>query len=144
MTAQANLKPVDRESAPIRRKTDVATSDGVRLHIKDWGSGAPILFIHAWSMSSDRTMVMQSSFRAAAETQRTFAGTDLRPDLKKIDIPVMIIHGTADASIPITFGRRTQKYLRDWRMIEYDGAPHGLPVTHAERLTKDIAEFANG
>src|SRR5262249_11426879 len=60
-----------------------------------------------------RTMMMQSSFRAAAETQRTFAGTDLRPDLQKIDVPVMIVHGTADASIPIAFGRKTTKFLRD-------------------------------
>jgi pimeloyl-ACP methyl ester carboxylesterase len=87
-------------------------------------------------------MMMQSSFRAAAEMQRALGGTDLRNDLQTIDVPVMIIHGTADASIPIAFGRRTTKYLRDWRMIEYEGAPHGLLVTHAERLTKDIAEFA--
>ena len=67
-----------------------------------------------------------------------------RSDLQKIDIPLMIIHGTADASIPIAFGRKTQKYLRDWRMIEHDGAPYGLLVTHAERLTKDIASLRRG
>lgn len=288
MTAQATLKTVAANSDITRpkRKLDITTSDGVRLHHKDWGNGAPILFVHAWSMASDfweyqmyplstqgfrcvafdrrgngrsedsgdgydldtlsddlatviealdlreatlvghslgaseivrylarhgsarvkravlvaggtppllksddnpdgidpafvaaaraaylanrakwlednsgpffvsktsvgiinwtRAMMMASSFRAAAEMQRSFAGADLRPDLQKIDVPVMIVHGTADASIPIAFGRRTTKYLRDWRMIEYDGAPHGLLVTHAERLTKDIAEFAAG
>ena len=53
MTAQA-LPPVALETAARpKRKIDVTTPDGLHLHIKDWGTGAPILFIHAWWMSSD-------------------------------------------------------------------------------------------
>src|ERR1700736_7045895 len=56
MTAQANLKTVTtkpNERAQLKRKIDITTADGLHLHSKDWGSGAPILFVHAWSMNSD-------------------------------------------------------------------------------------------
>jgi non-heme chloroperoxidase len=96
--------------------------------------------IFDWTMA----MMMQSSLRAMVETTYTVTETDLRPDLRKIDVPVLIVHGTADHSIPIDCGRRTMEFLRHGRMIEYDGAPHGLLVTHAERLRNDIAAFAEG
>lgn len=93
-----------------------------------------------WTMA----MMMQSSMRAMIEMTHTVSETDLRPDLRSIDVPVLIVHGTADESIPLTFGRRTLEYLTNGRMIEYQGAPHGLPVTHAGRLNKDIAAFIAG
>ncbi|MEW6640753.1 MAG: alpha/beta hydrolase [Pseudomonadota bacterium] len=93
-----------------------------------------------WTMA----MMMQSSLRAMVETVYLSSMTDLRPDLRRIDVPVLVIHGTADQSIPHAFGQHTLDHLREGRLITYDGAPHGLLVTHAARLRDDIAAFARG
>src|SRR5258708_6174255 len=56
MTAQANFKSVAAKAdgrEHLKRMIDITSVDGLRLHYKDWGSGAPILFVHAWSMNSD-------------------------------------------------------------------------------------------
>ena len=91
-----------------------------------------------WTMA----MMMQASLRAMVETVYLSSTTDLRRDLARIDVPVLVIHGTADQSIPHVFGQRTLDHLADGRMITYDGSPHGLLVTHAPRLRDDIAAFA--
>ncbi|MGO4712424.1 alpha/beta fold hydrolase [Bradyrhizobium sp. 2TAF24] len=93
-----------------------------------------------WTMA----MMMQSSLRAMVETVYLSSMSDLRPDLRRIDVPVLVIHGTADQSIPYAFGQRTLDHVADGRMITYEGAPHGLLVTHAARLRDDIAAFAAG
>lgn len=93
-----------------------------------------------WTMA----MMMQASLLAMVETVDLSSTTDLRRDLARIDVPVLVIHGTADQSIPYAFGRRTLDHLADGRMITYEGAPHGLLVTHAARLRDDIAAFSRG
>ncbi|HYH29083.1 MAG TPA: alpha/beta hydrolase [Pseudonocardia sp.] len=70
-------------------------------------------------------------------------GTDLRADLRGIDVPVLLVHGDADESAPIDLtARRTAPLIPDARLEVYAGAPHGLYVTEAARLTKDVLAFA--
>jgi pimeloyl-ACP methyl ester carboxylesterase len=54
----------------------------------------------------------------------------------------LIVQGDRDASAPLSLtGVKTQKLIRDSRLIVYEGAPHGLPLTHRERLLNDISSF---
>ncbi|GAA0584923.1 alpha/beta hydrolase [Streptomyces crystallinus] len=69
---------------------------------------------------------------------------DLAPELTKIDVPVLVVHGTHDVSAPIHLtGDRTARLVPDSTYHVYEDAGHGLFVTHAERLTADLRAFAS-
>jgi non-heme chloroperoxidase len=88
-------------------------------------------------------MVEQTSLKALVECHRSMTETDFRPDLRKLRIPVLLIHGDKDTSAPLeTTGRATAAMIQSARLTVYEGAPHGIPLTHAERLTNDIRAFA--
>jgi pimeloyl-ACP methyl ester carboxylesterase len=85
-------------------------------------------------------MILGCSRRIAIDLQRTIAEADLRLETQRLDLPVTVIHGDFDASCPIeTTGRRYAKLITGAHYIEYEGAAHGLMLTHAQRLANDIA-----
>ncbi len=87
-------------------------------------------------------VAMQASLKATLECAKSFATTDFRPDLPSFKVPTLIIHGTDDKTVPIgAAGRAAAKGIANSTLIEYDGAAHGLPATHKDRLTKDLLAF---
>ena len=71
-----------------------------------------------------------------------FGTTDFRPDLPSFTMPTLIIHGTSDATVPIdAAGRAAARGIRQARLIEYDGEPHGLFATAPDRLSADLLTF---
>lgn len=72
-------------------------------------------------------------------------GTDRRPDMAKIDVPTLIIHGDHDASAPVDLsGTICAELIVGLIFALYENAPHGLYLSHRERLTDDIFDFATG
>ncbi|MFL6119030.1 alpha/beta fold hydrolase [Actinophytocola sp.] len=68
--------------------------------------------------------------------------TDFRADIPKIDVPALILHGTADNILPIdATGRRFHKLLPAARYVEIENAPHGLLWTHGDEVTKELLDF---
>lgn len=68
--------------------------------------------------------------------------TDFRADIPKIDVPSLIVHGTADNILPIdATGREFSKALPDADYVEIDGAPHGLLWTHAAEVNEALLGF---
>ena len=89
-----------------------------------------------------RKMAMESSFKATLACANAFATTDFRPDLQAFKVPTLIIHGTADKTVPIDItARAAVKAIPNAKLIEYEGAPHGLFVAEKDRLTNDILAF---
>ena len=77
------------------------------------------------------------AFRAAA------GRTDHRPDLAGIGLPTLVLHGDLDASAPLEItGAKTAAMIRGAQLVVYEGAPHGLPLTHQGRFLRDLAAFA--
>lgn len=72
---------------------------------------------------------------------KTTSSLDLREDLGTIEIPALVIHGARDASIPVALGEATANLLKRARFVRYDDAAHGVLVTHAERVNRDILAF---
>jgi non-heme chloroperoxidase len=71
-----------------------------------------------------------------------FGKTDFRPDMAAFTVPTLIIHGTADKTVPIDPSARAAKALIPHaQLIEYEGEPHGLFATAAERLNGDLLTF---
>ncbi|ROM70673.1 alpha/beta hydrolase [Pseudomonas brassicacearum] len=71
-----------------------------------------------------------------------FSATDFRADLKKFDVPTLVIHGDDDQIVPIdAAGRASAALIKGARLIVYAGAPHGLTETHKDRLNQDLLKF---
>jgi pimeloyl-ACP methyl ester carboxylesterase len=88
------------------------------------------------------SLMLRCSMKALVECNRALTATDFRPDLAKVDVPTLIVHGDKDVSAPLAItGRKTAALLPQATVKIYEGAPHGLFLTHAERLNKDLLEF---
>jgi non-heme chloroperoxidase len=67
---------------------------------------------------------------------------DFRPDLRKIDVPVLIIHGTANRLLPIEMtADRLPDLIKDARLVRIEGGPHGITWTHRQEVNQAIAGF---
>ncbi|WP_419808458.1 alpha/beta fold hydrolase [Sphingomonas sp.] len=88
-----------------------------------------------------RTATM-ASLKATLDCVDAFGKTDFRPDLPAFRVPTLIIHGTADKTVPIdTSARAAHRGIAGSQLVEYEGEPHGLNVTASDRLTKDLLTF---
>ena len=86
---------------------------------------------------------MQAGFPAAYDCIKAFSETDFREDLKKFDIPTLVIHGDDDQIVPIAVGGlRSSKMIKGATLKIYKGAPHGLMTTHKDQFNTDLLEFA--
>ena len=89
-----------------------------------------------------RDVSMQAGLKATLECAKAFSSTDFRPDLASFRVPTLIIHGTSDKTVPIdTSARQAAAGIAGGRLIEYDGAPHGLLSSHKDRVTADVLQF---
>jgi pimeloyl-ACP methyl ester carboxylesterase len=88
-----------------------------------------------------RLMLGTSMFAAAQLARANFAG-DFRGDLRRVNVPTLVVHGDLDMSAPVALtGTRTATLIPFAQLLVYDGAPHGLPLTHAARLREDMLIF---
>jgi pimeloyl-ACP methyl ester carboxylesterase len=88
------------------------------------------------------SLMMKSSPRAFINCILTFSQADLRADLAKVDIPTLIIHGTADKTVPYEItARAMHKGIAGSRLISYEDAPHGFFYTEWPQLNRDLEAF---
>lgn len=87
-------------------------------------------------------MAMQAGLWPLLAARQAFGRTDFRPDLPAFTVPTLVIHGTGDTDAPIeATGRAAARGIPGTLLVEYEGAPHGLIVTHKDQLTKDLLSF---
>jgi non-heme chloroperoxidase len=87
-------------------------------------------------------MMLGVALPIALACRDTIGKADVRGDLARLDMPTLIVQGDNDASAPLPLtGAKTQNLISGSRLIVYEGAPHGLPLTHRERLLNDIVSF---
>jgi non-heme chloroperoxidase len=85
---------------------------------------------------------MMAGFPACYFCIRAFSETDLTEDLKKIDVPTLFVHGDDDQIVPFADSAPlASKIVKNAKLKVYEGAPHGLPITLADRLNDDLLEF---
>jgi non-heme chloroperoxidase len=88
---------------------------------------------------------MQGGQKNTLDSIKAFSETDFRGDLKKFDVPTLIIHGDDDQIVPIDVGgRASAKLIKGAKLIVYPGAPHGLTETHKDRFNEDLLNFIKG
>jgi non-heme chloroperoxidase len=84
------------------------------------------------------------SVKGAYDCIKAFSETDFTDDLKKMDIPTLIIHGDDDQIVPASAAAMLSSKLVKGAILKiYPGAPHGLPHTHKDMLNADLLAFIN-
>lgn len=85
---------------------------------------------------------MQGGHKNTYDSIKAFSETDFTEDLRKIDVPALIIHGDDDQIVPIdAAGRASARLIKNSKLIVYPGAPHGLTDTHREKFNADLLAF---
>ena len=85
---------------------------------------------------------MRAGFPASYFCIKAFSETDMTEDLKKIDVPTMVLHGDDDQIVPIADSALlSAKLIKNATLKVYQGAPHGLCTTHKNQVNEDILAF---
>jgi non-heme chloroperoxidase len=85
---------------------------------------------------------MAGSIKGQYDCIHEFSEVDYTEDLKRISVPTLVVHGDDDQIVPIAAaGLRSAKIVPNAELKVYAGAPHGLPITHADQLNQDLLAF---
>ena len=92
-----------------------------------------------------QSMALMGSLRATLAAATAWSTTDFRAEMPGITIPVLVIHGTGDETVPIAVsGRRSAALLPKATLSEFDGEPHGLMLTAGDRVNEELLAFIGG
>jgi non-heme chloroperoxidase len=113
----------------LQRVLDQFSANGV-LQVSEAQRGAALALCH------------QSAPHAALACMDAFSTTDFRGDLKKVTVPTLVIHGDADAIVPIeASGLRAHRAVHVSQLVRIAGAPHGVNVSHAPVFNEALLAF---
>ncbi len=92
---------------------------------------------HKWWLQG-----MMGGVNAGYDCIKAFSETDFTDDLKKFDMPTLILHGDDDQIVPIAAaGLASAKIVKGAKLKVYPGYPHGMPTTHADQINADLLAF---
>jgi non-heme chloroperoxidase len=85
---------------------------------------------------------MQSGLKNAYESIKAFSETDFTEDLKKFDVPTLVLHGEDDQVVPVKdSARKSARLIKGAQDIYYPGAPHGITATHQDEINAELLKF---
>jgi len=88
---------------------------------------------------------MQVGLKNAYECIKAFSETDFTEDLKKFDVPTLLLHGEDDQIVPVhDSAKKAERLIRNVQAIYYPGAPHGLTATHQDQVNAALLAFLRG
>jgi non-heme chloroperoxidase len=110
-----------------------------------FGVGLPGVVISDEMIRWGIGLALQASPAATIELQLASAGTDFRPDLRSFTVPTLLVHGDGDLGSPLELtARRTARAIPGSQLVTYEGHGHGLFLTAADRLNRDLLAFIRG
>jgi non-heme chloroperoxidase len=112
------------------------------LAIPFFGANKPGAKVSQGLLDSFWLWSMQCGLLADYECIKQFSETDFTADLKKFDVPTLVLHGDADQIVPVKdSGQKTARTVKDAKEIYYPGASHGMFATHQDKVNADLLEF---
>jgi non-heme chloroperoxidase len=85
---------------------------------------------------------MQSGLKNAYESIRAFSETDFSEDLKKFDIPTLVLHGEDDQIVPVRdSAMKSARLIPGAKDVYFPGAPHGITATHQDKINAELLAF---
>jgi non-heme chloroperoxidase len=136
------------EPEVFQKMTDALLDDRARFYgsfFKQFYGVKILPTVSSEWMEWTRGIAMQASLPATLACVESFSSTDFRRDLPSFKVPTLVIHGDDDQIVPIyAAGRAAARGIANATLIEYEDAPHAIPVTHRDRLTQDLLAFIRG
>jgi len=112
------------------------------LAIQFYGANRPGAKVSQGILDQFWLWSMQAGLKNAYESIKAFSETDFSEDLKKIDVPALVLHGEDDQIVPVKdSARKSAKLIKGAKEIYYPGAPHGITATHQDQVNSDLLEF---
>jgi non-heme chloroperoxidase len=85
---------------------------------------------------------MQCGLKNAYESIKAFSETDFTEDLKKFDVPTLVLHGEDDQIVPVkNSARKSAQLIKGAKDVYYPGAPHGITATHQDQINAELLRF---
>jgi non-heme chloroperoxidase len=112
------------------------------LAIPFYGANRPGAKVSQGTLDQFWLWSMQAGLKNAYESIKAFSETDFTEDLKKIDVPALVLHGEDDQIVPVKdSAKKSAKLIKGAKEIYYPGAPHGITATHQDQVNSDLLEF---
>jgi non-heme chloroperoxidase len=107
-----------------------------------FGDGLPGCSVSSLLRDWTKADMLAASLQAVIDFQLSASQTDFRAELSRVGVPTLIVQGDGDASAPLALtGARTADLVPDCEFIVYENAPHGLYLTHRDRVNRDLLTF---
>lgn len=144
------MKSVDNPDGPLtpeaaqksRRALELDRNAFFEQFTEDFYSANGVFLVTESQRREAVALCQQSAQAAALACMDAFGTTDFREDLKRLTVPTLVIHGDADAIVPIEgSGLRTHQAVRHSQLVRVSGAPHGLNVSHAQAFNDALLTF---
>ena len=88
---------------------------------------------------------MQSGLKNAYDCVKAFSETDFTDDLKKFDVPTLLVHGEDDQIVPVKdSSKKSARLIKGAKDVYYPGAPHGITATHQAQVNAQLLAFLRG
>jgi non-heme chloroperoxidase len=112
------------------------------LAIQFYGANRPGAKVSQGMLDQFWVWSMQAGLKNAYESIKAFSETDFTEDLKKIDVPTLVMHGEDDQIVPVKDSAvKTARLIRGAKEIYYPGAPHGITATLEDQVNTDLLVF---
>jgi non-heme chloroperoxidase len=110
--------------------------------VQFYGTNRPGAKVSSGVLEQFWRLSMQGGLRNEYECIKAFSETDFTEDLKRINVPTLLMHGEDDQIVPVNItSRKSEKLIEGAKAIYYPGAPHGITVTHQDRINADLLAF---
>ncbi|MDP8903694.1 MAG: alpha/beta hydrolase [Thermoproteota archaeon] len=112
------------------------------LAIPFYGANRPGTKVSQGTLDQFWLWSMQAGLKNAYESIKAFSETDFTEDLKKLDVPTLVMHGDDDQIVPVKDSAvKSARLIRGAKEIYYPGAAHGLTATHQDQVNADLLAF---
>jgi non-heme chloroperoxidase len=115
------------------------------LAIQFYGANRPGAKVSQGLLDQFWTWSMQSGLLNAYECVKAFSETDFTEDLKRFDVPTLVLHGEDDQIVPVKDSAvKSARLIKGARDVYYPGAPHGITATHQDQVNAELLAFLRG
>jgi len=112
------------------------------LAIQFYGANRPGAEVSQGLLDQFWLWSMQAGLKNSYESIKAFSETDFTEDLKKFDVPTLVLHGEDDQIVPVNdSAHKSAKIIKQAKEIYYPGAPHGITATHQDQVNADLLSF---
>lgn len=154
----AAVPPIMLKTAANPEGLPIEVFDGIRaglardrsqfyhdLAIQFYGANRPGAKVSQGLLDQFWTWSMQAGLLNAYQCVKAFSETDFTEDLKRFDVPTLVLHGEDDQIVPVKdSAKKSARLVKGAKDVYYPGAPHGITATHQDQVNAELLGFLRG